>query len=123
MPDRRFEDAIEEVEWQFEDNDAFILYTDGITEAVNREGEQYGLDRLEQFLKERWQDGASQELSELTADLVSEIDTFAGFAPQRDDITFILGRTLAHKDAGPEESGDNEEPVDSQTVRDDSDPT
>ena len=54
MPDRRFADAIEEVEWQFEDDDAFILYTDGITEAVNRDGEQYGLDRLEKFLNERW---------------------------------------------------------------------
>ena len=115
-------EAIEEVEWQFENGDAFILYTDGITEAVNRDGEQYGVDRLEQFLHERWHDNPSQALSMLTADLISEVDTFAGFAHQRDDITFILGRTTSLEDAGAEATEDAEESVDSQTVHDEPDP-
>jgi len=117
MPDTRFEDAIEEVECQLANGDAFILYTDGITEAVNRDGTQYGLNRLEQFLHERWNNRPSHDMTELTADLINEIDTFAGFAHQRDDITFILGRAVNPEEAKAEAPGEAEESVGSQTLR------
>lgn len=88
-----FERAVEELQIQLEDGDAFILYTDGITEAVNREGEQYGLNRLETFLHEEWSENPAPGVNALTGKLVEELDTFSGYAQQRDDITFILGRT------------------------------
>ena len=117
MPDTRFEDAVEEVECQIAEGDAFILYTDGITEAVDRDGNQYGLDRLEQFLHERWSAKPSQDITVLTADLINEIDTFAGFAHQRDDITFILGRAVNTEASRAEFSYEAEESVGSQTLR------
>jgi serine phosphatase RsbU (regulator of sigma subunit)/anti-sigma regulatory factor (Ser/Thr protein kinase) len=91
--DTNFDDAVEEQTLDLHLGDAFIMYTDGITEAVNREGEQYGLERLEHFMGEHWRNGSATDTSDLTRALIDEIDTFSGYAAQRDDITFILGRT------------------------------
>ncbi len=41
-----FADGLEEVTIEVAEGDVFILYTDGITEATNREGKQYGTDRF-----------------------------------------------------------------------------
>jgi serine phosphatase RsbU (regulator of sigma subunit) len=89
----QFADAVEELQLQLEDGDAFIFYSDGITEAVSREGQQYGVERLESFLHERWSSGSAQNVSSLASSLVEEIDSFSGYAQQRDDITFVLVRT------------------------------
>ncbi|MEW5796407.1 MAG: SpoIIE family protein phosphatase [Candidatus Zixiibacteriota bacterium] len=88
-----FDNAVEELRVQLEDGDAFILYTDGITEAVNRDGEQYGLDRLEAFMHQRWSNGSAPDVGVLAGELVAELDAFSGYTQQRDDITFILGTT------------------------------
>ena len=45
------------------------------------------------FVKQRWDTGPKDDLTDLAADIVREIDSFANFATQRDDITFILART------------------------------
>ena len=92
--DANFDDAVEELVLDLKAGDAFILYTDGITEAVNRDGEQYGLERLEAFLGQHWSNGTGSDAAVLKQALVEEIDAFSGYASQRDDITFILGRTL-----------------------------
>jgi len=43
-------DVFEE-ETEFDDGDKILLYTDGVTETVNSENEEYGDERLEKFLK------------------------------------------------------------------------
>jgi len=91
--ENQFADAVEELDLPLEDGDAFIFYSDGITEAINREGQQYGLERLESFLLEQWSDAPSGDLGSMAGNLVEALDTFSGYAPQRDDITFILART------------------------------
>jgi len=90
-----FRSAVEEVELKLDEGDTFMLYTDGVTEAVNREGEQYGLERLRQFFQSRWDEHPPDELKAVATAIVEEIDAFAGFASQRDDITFVLGRAAA----------------------------
>jgi serine phosphatase RsbU (regulator of sigma subunit) len=40
------------IEQQLEPGDTLVLYTDGITEARDREGELFGLDRLTAFITE-----------------------------------------------------------------------
>jgi len=113
-----FGKAMEELEVQLEDGDAFILYTDGITEAVNRDGTQYGLERLEEFLNLRWSNGSYQGVSGLVGELVEELDSFSGYAQQRDDITFVLGRTR-FSDAGSDRSaGDSASSVEHRTIAD-----
>jgi sigma-B regulation protein RsbU (phosphoserine phosphatase) len=88
-----FGDALEEIEVCLEHGDVFFLYTDGITEAVDREGRQYGVDRLADFLQDLFsKKGAEVSVKELSDDIINELDGFAGFASQRDDVTFVIGR-------------------------------
>lgn len=92
--EKSFVDSLEEVSLQLEQGDLFFLYTDGITEAVDRSGEQYGLPRLMDFIQDQLRNGHPSDLQSLSGAIVREIDRFSGFAAQRDDITFIIGRTI-----------------------------
>lgn len=65
--------------------DKIILYTDGIVEAENSEGEIYDFDRLFQFVRDN-QNLQGQEFSDL---LVEDVYKFRGNAPRTDDISVI----------------------------------
>ncbi len=66
--------------------DIAILYTDGVTEAMNARDEEFGLDRLQAVFAERQPDNA-QEVSLAVFEAVHE---FAGATPQSDDITCLI---------------------------------
>lgn len=66
--------------------DGVVLYTDGIPEAKNPEGEFYGLDRLCQVVQSHWQASAEDVLNATLAN-------FRGFIADcqvRDDITLLV---------------------------------
>ena len=75
-----------EVEVKLDHNDAFFLYTDGVTEAQNVDQKLYGEKRLKEFIST--QDNNPKTL--LPA-IREELKAYAGEAPQSDDITMILG--------------------------------
>ena len=68
--------------------DGVVLYTDGITEAKNINGEQYGLDlsRLCQVVSQNWHGDASQVKQAVIADL----DRHIGEQKVFDDITLLV---------------------------------
>jgi serine phosphatase RsbU (regulator of sigma subunit) len=66
--------------------ETLLLYTDGVTEAMNRSREQFGEEKLKNLLKFN----GSLNPTELKRILRSEIDTFTGGEPQSDDITFVI---------------------------------
>ncbi|MEM5947172.1 GAF domain-containing SpoIIE family protein phosphatase [Spirochaetia bacterium 38H-sp] len=66
--------------------DIAILYTDGITEAMNKDGEQYGLERLLKILLAN----AEKDIEEITETVKSDLAEFVGRAKQHDDQTFLL---------------------------------
>ena len=67
-------------------NDTLVLYTDGVTEAMNSRGEQFTLKRLiEIFKNDPPMD--PKEVSEVVFDAVRE---FAGDTSQSDDITCLI---------------------------------
>ena len=66
-------------------DDRLVLFTDGITEAMNSQNEQYGEVRLELALG-KWRGLPSCELVDLVIDAARE---FAGDAPQSDDMTCL----------------------------------
>ena len=68
--------------------DTLILYTDGVTEAMNEEQEEFGVDRLRAIFEETPPDGA-EETTERVFDAVHQ---FAGEAAQSDDITCMVLR-------------------------------
>ncbi len=73
-----------------EANDCLILYTDGITEALDQNGEEFGMDRTIQAIQAAAPQGAPVIVKRLT----EELRTFAGNTPQNDDITLIVIRKL-----------------------------
>lgn len=62
---------------------ALYLYTDGVTEAENSSGQQYGRERLERQLLER----AQVEPQQLMNGILDDVREFAGGAKQFDDLT------------------------------------
>jgi serine phosphatase RsbU (regulator of sigma subunit) len=67
--------------------DALALYTDGVTESFNDEGEEFGEGRLVEALR-RYRELSPQAL------LVSVLDEIQRFSPheQSDDITLIVAK-------------------------------
>src|SRR5262249_56442229 len=65
--------------------DALVLYTDGVTEAMNPSETLYSDQRLERFLANNR--GSSPR--QMIGDLLSDVRQFAGEAPQSDDITVL----------------------------------
>ncbi|NBV35426.1 MAG: SpoIIE-like protein with response regulator receiver domain protein, partial [Proteobacteria bacterium] len=59
-----------------------------VTEALDVDGEEFGMDRTNHAILESAPDGAVAILQRLTEDLKK----FVGAAPQHDDITLIVIR-------------------------------
>ena len=74
-----------DVEFQVNPGDCFFLYTDGVPEATNAEGEQFGMDRMVDTLNHYKEDSTE----ELLAHVRKDIDAFVGDAPQFDDLTMM----------------------------------
>ncbi|MGH7441631.1 MAG: PP2C family protein-serine/threonine phosphatase, partial [bacterium] len=73
---------------QLERGDLFVLYTDGVTEAMNRSREEYSEARFKQtLLKAR-----DQPLEKLRESVLASIRNFVDDAPAHDDITLVLLR-------------------------------
>ena len=75
---------------QLESGDNLILYTDGITEAANEDGEEFGKDRLVECLR-MGKDLVAKELIEL---IHQEVKTFSGIENLTDDGTLFVIKTL-----------------------------
>ncbi len=65
--------------------DSLVLYSDGVTEATNESGEEYGLDRLREVITA----ASSQGADEITRAVFDSVREFAGEATQSDDITCL----------------------------------
>lgn len=72
-------------ELQLEPGDAIYLYTDGVTEAADRNGTLYGERRLRSVLGKH-KDGSAQALCE---EVKRDVDAFVGDVSQFDDITML----------------------------------
>jgi sigma-B regulation protein RsbU (phosphoserine phosphatase) len=80
--------AFEDVSIEAEPGDAFVLYTDGITEAKNMNGELFHEKRLEEALR-----GHRGRPEVLTERILTAVQDFAGREPQSDDLTLV---TIKH---------------------------
>jgi sigma-B regulation protein RsbU (phosphoserine phosphatase) len=66
--------------------DRLVLFTDGVVEALNVEGEEFGVERLIEFLRANAQSVAPEILSRLQEAVLS----FSAHTPQHDDITMMV---------------------------------
>ncbi|MBO0719730.1 MAG: PP2C family protein-serine/threonine phosphatase [Blastocatellia bacterium] len=80
----------EERSFDLRPGDLVSLFSDGVTEAQNEDGDEYGEARLADLLRPI----AGHPAEVIVSKVYEEIDRFAGSAPQYDDITlFIIRRT------------------------------
>jgi sigma-B regulation protein RsbU (phosphoserine phosphatase) len=73
-----------------EPGDTLLLYTDGVTEAVDTELKEYGDERLETLLKNTTQMGCQEMIDAVKAD----VKAFTEEAEQSDDITLLAIKRL-----------------------------
>jgi len=71
-----------------EPDDCLLLYTDGVTEALNTEGDEFGLDRTAESVRASANGGAPA----IVKRVIEDVRTFSGANPQNDDITLIAIR-------------------------------
>jgi len=70
--------------------DVLVIFTDGVTEAVDVSDQEFGEGRLEQILRG---DGQGTETAGALCDrIVSAVRAFEDGAPQNDDITLVVAR-------------------------------
>ncbi|MFO7446490.1 MAG: SpoIIE family protein phosphatase [Ignavibacteriaceae bacterium] len=81
-----FSKTIKEMEIPFALGDIFIFYTDGFTEAMNKQKEEFGEDRLRDIV-ERVSNLSAQEILEYIFKYVKD---FMGKASQHDDMTMVV---------------------------------
>ena len=65
--------------------DMIFLYTDGVTEAMNEDGELYSEERLQETLNRQPQ----KDVGEILAFVRQDVRNYAGGAEQSDDITML----------------------------------
>jgi sigma-B regulation protein RsbU (phosphoserine phosphatase) len=66
--------------------DTLVLYSDGVTEAHNVAGEEFGEERMVEVMKQYHQDSAAVVLDKL----IEAVKTFAHGAEQYDDVTALV---------------------------------
>jgi sigma-B regulation protein RsbU (phosphoserine phosphatase) len=71
-----------------ERDDCLVLYTDGVTEALDSEGLEFGIERTIQSVRASATEGASA----IVKRVIDDVRNFAGSYPQHDDITLIAIR-------------------------------
>jgi phosphoserine phosphatase RsbU/P len=71
-----------------ERDDCLVLYTDGVTEALNAEEDEFGLGRMIQSVRASATDGAQT----IVKRIIEDVRNFTGSVPQNDDITLIAIR-------------------------------
>lgn len=70
---------------------SLVLFTDGVLEAFNPAGEEFGEDRLQSAVRSTSIDLADRRSSDrMLQGVISRLDAFVSGAPQHDDITMLV---------------------------------
>ena len=86
LPDGlNFEETITSESVKLKKDDILVIYTDGITEAMNKRREQYGMERFLRFVRSH----SRLTPDEFTEKLNEDILDFTEGAEQNDDITLV----------------------------------
>ncbi len=75
----------EEETVNFQKGDKLVLFSDGVYEASNSEGNQYGIERLAKLVKAERQKTAQ----EMTDEIVADVESFWNQNDEQDDIAIV----------------------------------
>jgi len=84
----QFDQILEEQSFTLEAHETLLLYTDGITEAQNEQGEEFGLDRLLAIFRQ----SGSSSANDIYSAIHKEIASFSKGQLQNDDMTLLVVR-------------------------------
>jgi hypothetical protein len=85
-----FAATIEEKAVPIQKGDVFIFYTDGISEMMNKTGDEFGEERLSQLVNRHAHESAATILEKVT----HEVNHFANGAQQHDDFTMVVVKVV-----------------------------
>lgn len=88
----RADEVYSEITIPFEAGDLFFFYSDGITEARNAAGELFGVERLQECVR----DAGEQEPEMLIETVRRAVALFSGSSQLADDLTSVAVRATAH---------------------------
>src|SRR5438874_7951206 len=83
-----FDRLTSDVAVPLERDDCLVLYTDGVTEAIDTQGDEFGIERTIQAVCASAMNGAPAIVNRL----IDDLRTFVGSQSQNDDITLIAIR-------------------------------
>jgi serine phosphatase RsbU (regulator of sigma subunit) len=95
--------------FHFKPGDSVLLYTDGLNEARNERGEEYGTERIESLMEIY----GSLHSKTVVKKIQSSLEAFIGAEPPADDITF----TCIHRPEKANTSGTKELPAATKEVK------
>jgi phosphoserine phosphatase RsbU/P len=75
---------------RLESGDCLILYTDGVTEALDSNGIEFGIARLIEVI----QGSADESAQAIVVQVTEKVRSFVGSQPQNDDITLVAIRKV-----------------------------
>ena len=76
--------------FEFKPNDLLLIYTDGISEAMNKHEEEFSVDRIIQFLNQHHKNSAQAVID----GLIAQVNNHAAGFQQSDDMTLIVVKKL-----------------------------
>ena len=85
-PGDRFEAILEEETLPLARGDVFVLFTDGISEAMNTSSELFGEDRLREIVEA----GDARDSEEIKERIIEGVRGFVGDAAPHDDMTMVV---------------------------------
>lgn len=81
-----FNNTLREVKMQLTPGDILVLYTDGITEAINEKEEEFGLTNLLDAVRI----SSRGDADSIVSNIAERIGRFTGNIPQQDDLTLVV---------------------------------
>lgn len=81
-----FDDILQEYTVEYEPGETFILYSDGVSEAMNDDREEFGDGRLHDVIAS----ASDPTVDGLRDSIISQVERFRGTADQNDDITVVV---------------------------------
>jgi hypothetical protein len=81
-----FAATIEEKTVPIQPGDVFVFYTDGISESMNKNGDEFGEERLGQLIHQH----ANETAPTLLESITREVTSFASGTNQHDDFTMVV---------------------------------
>ncbi|HMS34024.1 MAG TPA: SpoIIE family protein phosphatase [Ignavibacteria bacterium] len=88
-----FDENLEESEMDISNDNVFVFYSDGLTEAMNKNREEFGTDKIMDIIDINRQSSCSL----IQKEIINSVDSFRGNAEQNDDITLVITKIKSRK--------------------------